>query len=99
MDKVLSLLGIASRARRIVCGQTVLESFKKNQVKYLFIASDASENTKERYLNKCKYYNVKYCDTYSTSQLSLAIGQNNRKAIGVIDVGLKKKFIEIIDGG
>ena len=48
MDRILSLLGLAYRANKIKFGETVLENIKTCQ--YLFIADDASDKTKERYI-------------------------------------------------
>ena len=64
MDRVLSLLGLAYRANKIKFGETVLENIKTCQ--YLFIADDASDKTKERYIKKCDYYNIPYTTTYSS---------------------------------
>ncbi len=92
MNKILSLIGLAFRANKLKFGETVLEDIK--HVKYMFIALDASEKTKERYLKKCNYYNIPYCLEYSCAELSNAVGKNNIKIIGVSDNGFKKLFLE-----
>ena len=43
-DKTLSLLGLARRANKIIFGEVILERIRT--VKFMFIASDASEKTK-----------------------------------------------------
>lgn len=85
MDNVLSLLGLIYRANKLYLGETCLDNISK--VRFLFIASDASDNTKERYLKKCKYYNIPYNLDYPGKDLSNALGKNNIKVIGVFDKG------------
>lgn len=85
MDNVLSLLGLIYRANKLYLGETCLDNISK--VRFLFIASDASNNTKERYLKKCKYYNIPYNLDYPSKDLSNALGKNNIKVIGVFDKG------------
>lgn len=92
MDRILSLLGLAYRANKIKFGETVLENIKTCQ--YLFIADDASDRTKERYIKKCDYYNIPYTTTYSSEQLSESLGKKMVKIVGVYDRGFKKLFIE-----
>lgn len=88
MDKILSLLGIANRANKLYLGDKCLDNMDK--VKYLFIASDASEKSKERYLKKAYYYKVPYNLDYPSDVLSNAIGKHNCKIVGLIDQGFKK---------
>ena len=92
MDRNLSLLGLAYRASKLKFGENVLENIK--QVKFMFIASDASDKTKERYLKKCTYYNIPYSMNYSCAQLSNSLSKNTIKIIGVTDNGFKKLFLE-----
>ena len=87
MDRTLSLIGLAYRAGRISLGEECLHDMKK--VKYLFIAADASEKTKERYLKKCGFYGIEYCMNYETQELSAALGRRTVKIIGITDEGFK----------
>ena len=91
MDSILSLLGLVYRANKMYLGENNLNNIKN--VKYLFIAYDASDKTKERYLKKCSYYSIPYTLNYSGQELSGAIGKNNVKVIGVIDSGFTKTIL------
>lgn len=88
MDKILSLLGLANRAKKLCFGEDCLENMSK--VKYLIIANDISPKSKERFLKKCTYYNVPYIDKYSSEQLANALGKNLVKVVGLTDTGFKK---------
>lgn len=92
MDNILSLLGIAYRAKKVYLGEANLENMAK--IKYLFIANDASSKTIERYLKKCSYYNIPYNQNYSTDSLNKAIGKNNCKIIGIYDSGFASSILK-----
>ena len=100
MDSVLSLVGLIFRAKKLYLGEKCLDNIGK--VKYLFIASDASNSTKERYLKKCYYYKIPYCLKYSCDELSNCVGKFNVKIVGVFDQGftnlLKDKLKEDYNG-
>ena len=85
MDDVLKLLGLAYRARKLVLGEEVLHQIRK--VRILFLASDISKGSEERYLKKCHYYDIFPIDVYDSEELSSALGKNNVKVIGVLDQG------------
>ena len=96
MHEVLKLLGIATRAKKIISGEEFcLDAIRKNQIKYLFLASDAGVNTTKRITDKANFYNVEVDTSFTSTELSGAIGKNNRKVIGVIDIGFAKKIKEI----
>ena len=96
MQEVLKLLGLATRAKKIVSGEEFcIEAIRKNQIKYLFLASDAGVNTTKRVTDKASFYNVPLDTGFTTEELSGAIGKDNRKVVGIIDIGFAKKMKEI----
>ena len=49
MDKIYGILGIASKAGKIVSGfDSIQENIKKKKVKLIIIANDISEKTRKR---------------------------------------------------
>ena len=57
--KIFNLLGLAMRAGKIKSGESViLNELKKNQIKLVILASDASSNTLKQMNNKCNSYQV-----------------------------------------
>ena len=91
MDRTLSLIGLAYRAHKAYLGEQCLENMK--DVRFLFIASDASMKTRERYLKKCHYYHIDFCSDYDSSALSKALGKRNVKTVGISDEGFKKTIV------
>lgn len=91
MDKILSNLGLCNRARGLVSGtDIVIENLKKKKIYLIFLASDASENTKKMINDKAKYYGVPVEMEYTSEELSMALGQFNRMVIGITSAGFVK---------
>ena len=92
MADILNTLGLAYRARKAVLGEEVLN--RVNKVKLMFIASDISEKSRERYEKKCYFYGIDHIDDFSGEELSSALGKNNVKVIGVLDEGFKNALLK-----
>ena len=86
MADKLNTLGLAYRARKAVLGEEVLNRIDK--IKLMFIASDISEKSRER------YYKIDHIDEYSGEQLSSALGKNNVKVVGILDKGFKDALLK-----
>jgi ribosomal protein L7Ae-like RNA K-turn-binding protein len=92
MADMLNTLGLAYRAKKVVLGEEVLNRIDK--VKLMFIASDISEKSRERYEKKCYYYGIDHIDDYLSKELSEALGKNNVKVIGILDEGFKDALLK-----
>ena len=96
MQQVLQILGLAFRAKKVISGEDFcIEGIRKGEIKYLFLAKDAGVNTTKRITDKAKYYNVVLDTSFSSEELSSAIGKNNRMVVGIKDAGFAKKIKEI----
>lgn len=99
-NKVLNLLGIARRAGKLVMGtDSLIKVLPSKKVKLIFMATDASFATKDKIDKKAYFYNVSVVTTYSTEELSKALGVGSIKIIGVIDDGFAKAMKENIERG
>ena len=94
MNNFLNLLGLANRAHKIVTGEILIKKIRNNEINLVIIASDASDNTKKRFIDKCTSYDVEYILASNRKELSNAIGKNNRVALGIQDVGFAKSLKE-----
>ena len=57
--RLLSLVGLATRARKVVSGEFSTEKSVKSGKSHLVIVSEeASDNTKKKFTNMCTYYKV-----------------------------------------
>ena len=98
MNKVLNTLGICACARKISYGETRLKDIKNKNVYFVIVASDASENSKKKITDKCKYYKCEYLIYLDKESISKAIGRIDLvSAIGIKDINLIKKLKENIE--
>ena len=100
MDKCYGMLGIATKAGKVFSGyDSVLDGIKRNQVKLIIVAHDASEKTLKEMMFVCEKYNIPLLVFGTIDENSHAIGKKNRAIIGVADMGLAKQIQKIINGG
>lgn len=98
--KILGLIGLAARARKICFGaDSVEEKTKKNKVKIMIIAEDASNRTKEKFIKLAENNNIKFIILSNIENLSKAIGKENKAIIGVEDINLANEIKKIYNGG
>lgn len=87
-DKVLSMLGLAARSRNVVSGGFATEqAVKSGKACLVIIAEDASENTRKKYSNMCKFYEVPYAYHGIKEVLGHSIGREERSTLAVTDKG------------
>lgn len=98
MSNFLNTLGLANRARKVVTGETLINKIRSNEIYFVIIANDASDNTKKKLTDKCTSYDIEYVVAGNISELSKAIGKNNRVALGITDKGFAKNLKEKIGG-
>lgn len=88
-NKVLLLLGLATRGRNLVSGEYQTESAVKDGTAMLVIvAEDASANTKKLFADKCSFYEIPVMEYGTKADLGRAIGKDVRSSLAVCDAGL-----------
>lgn len=103
-DSVLSLISIAKKAGKIAAGEFQTENaVKSGKASLVIISSEASDNTKKKFLNMCSFYEVPAYLYGGKVELGAAIGCEFRASLAVMDEGLsksiQKKLENVIDGG
>ena len=87
MDKTIQLLSLARKANKLITGEEfVTDAIRKKKVFLVFLASDAGINTTKTVKDKTKYYEVPLINSYTSLELSSAIGKK-RMVIGITDLG------------
>ena len=93
MNKVLNNIGLCFKAGKLIHGtDSVILGIQTNKVKYIFLANDASLNTKKKITDKANYYSVEVNEEYTSLELSSAIGKNGRMVLGITD----ENFLKIL---
>ena len=87
-ERIVQLLGLATRARKTTFGtDAVTMAMAKGNVKMVFVSNEASENTKNKFINKCEYYKSNIIMGLSVADLQKATGKENLMVLGVLDKG------------
>lgn len=95
-NKILNLIGLASRARKIVAGEDLL--YKRiSKVEIIFLASDVGPSTYKKVTNKAHFYKIEVDQTFTRDELSKAIGKSNRVVVGVTDNGFATSIKKLLE--
>lgn len=98
LNKVFSLIGIATKSNNIVSGEFQTEkAVKEHKAALVIVAEDASDNTKKMFMNMCTYHKVPLYICGSKNELGHCMGKEFRASLAVLDKGLadaiKKQLI------
>ena len=103
-SKTVSLIGFATKARRITFGteltvSTVRQEKKKNGVYLMLYASNASENTKKRVRDCGAYHHVQVLELSETSdELARITGKLHPVVVmGIADEGFAKAIAKTLE--
>lgn len=87
-DKSLSLIGLAVRAGRCASGEMMTEnSVKSGRARLVIVAEDASDNTKKKFRDMCKFYRVPIYIYGDKDTLGHAMGKEFRASLAILDEG------------
>ena len=96
-NNILKMIGLAVKARKCVSGSALcIEYIKKNRVKLLLIASDTTDNTKNKVLTAAYSKNLRIIDVFSKEQLGSITGKEEISVIGITDYNFASGIIEKI---
>lgn len=94
-DKVLSYLGLATRAGKIQSGEFSTEkSVKSGKAALVIVAEDASDNTKKKFKNMCTFYEVPYYIYGTKEALGGCIGKEFRASLALEDTGFCNAIVK-----
>ncbi len=97
-SKVLSLIGLATKAGKTVSGEFCTEKeVKSGHAALVIVAGDASENTKKKFKNMCDYYHVPIYFYKDKDTLGHAMGKQFRASLAILDEGFAKGIRKQMD--
>lgn len=99
-NKVLSLIGLATKAGKIVSGEFSTEKSVKTGKGFLvLVAEDASENTKKKFRNMCGFYEVPIYFLSDKATLGKMNGKEFRASLAVQDENFAKAIMKELENG
>lgn len=97
-NKVLSLIGLATKAGKTASGEFLTErEVKSGKAALVIVAGDASENTKKKFRNMCDYYKVPIYFYEDKDTLGHAMGKQFRASLAILDEGFAKGIRKHMD--
>lgn len=97
VDRVYSFLGLATKAGKLVSGEDTCERcLKSGKVFLVIVSADASDNTKKKFSDMCKYRDVEIRFFGEKILLGGCIGKDTRSVIAVTDGGFAGRLMELI---
>ena len=97
-NKILSLLGLATRSGNLVSGEYMTEKAVKGGRAFLVIvSSEASENTKKKFTHICSFYKVPLYFYGAMEELGHCMGKAFRASVAVTDEGFAKGIREKLE--
>ncbi len=99
-QKICGLLGLATKAGKIVAGtDACLQEIEKHNVKLLILAVDSADRTKKMFREKCEKFNITIYEELTANEISNAIGKCNKAVVGVKEKEFAQAINKIINGG
>lgn len=96
--QILSQLGIAMKAGKLVSGEYLVEKAVKEMKAYLVVvAEDASDNTKKHFSDMCQYRDIPIRFFGEKEEIGRTIGKAYRASIAVTDEGFAKSILKKMD--
>jgi len=97
-DRIYSFLGLAAKAGKLISGDEACErALKAERIYLIIISEDASGNTKNKFINMCRYRNTALRVFGEKEKLGRFIGKDVRSVIAVADKNFAGHLMEMID--
>ena len=97
-DKILSLIGLATKAGKTASGEFCTEKeIKSGRASLVIVAEDASDNTKKKFQNMCDFYKVPIYFYKDKDTLGHAMGKEFRASLAILDEGFAKGMRKHMD--
>ncbi|MDO4345270.1 MAG: ribosomal L7Ae/L30e/S12e/Gadd45 family protein [Eubacteriales bacterium] len=94
-NKILSLVGLATKAGKTVSGEFSTEkAVKTGKAQVVLVSVEASDNTKKKFQNMCTYYEVPIYYYGTKEELGAAMGMEFRASMAVTDSGLSNAIMK-----
>lgn len=97
-DKFLGFLGLTRKSGNLILGGNLVEAaIKRNKIKLLIVALDASDNTNKKFRNYSISHEIELISLSTMEELGLAVGKSDIAVIGIQDIKMAKKLKELAE--
>jgi ribosomal protein L7Ae-like RNA K-turn-binding protein len=98
LEAAWRLLGLAKRAGRAITGNDTVEmAVRKGQVHLIILASDATENARDRCERLAKYHQIPLIVLGTRAELGHWTGKDERVVAAITDAGFAERLRQIYE--
>ena len=98
LNHILSQIGLAMKAGKLVSGEFQVEkAVKEMKARLVVVAEDASDNTKKHFTDMCRYRNIPIRFLGKKEQIGRTIGKAFRASIAIMDQGFAESILKKVD--
>lgn len=98
MEKILSLLGFAKKAGKLITGNNaVLRSILYGEAELIIVTENAGDSVKKKFKRLCEENDVEFFVLGNETDFERATGEQNKVIYSVIDAGFKNKLVQLIN--
>ena len=98
VERIYSFLGLAAKAGKLISGEETCErAIKLQKARLIIVSDDASDNTKKKFNDMCKYRNVEIRVFGLKQSLGKYTGKDIRSVLAVTDRKFAEHLREMID--
>lgn len=98
MNKIYSLLSMCQKAGKLASGEFACEeAIRGGKALLIFVAEDASNNTKKKFKNATMHHQVKGVLFGTKEDFGRTIGKEERAVLAVLEEGFAKKIIMLLE--
>ena len=96
-QNILSRLGLAMKAGKLVSGEfTVEKAIKEEKAFLVVVAGDASDNTKKHFKDMCVYREIPILILGTKESIGRCIGKEFRASVALTDEGFAGSILKTI---
>jgi ribosomal protein L7Ae-like RNA K-turn-binding protein len=91
-NRIKGLMGLCMKAGKSGSGEFQCEeAIRRGRARLVLLAADASENTRKRFRDRCRFYHVPVIELeWNKSELGQAMGQGERSCVAICEEGLAR---------
>lgn len=96
--KILSLIGLATKAGKTRSGELAVEkSVSSHSSRLVFVSEEASPGSRKSFIDKCNYHKIPVVICFSKEELGKACGKDIRTSISIEDDGFASALLKLVD--
>ena len=93
------MIMFAIRSRKYALGESAIEQARSHKIHVALLASNASESTKKKYLDKMSFYKVPIFEYSTKCELGKLLNKEEISLLAIKDINMARQVIKLIKEG